>query len=185
MADCEQLTRTLTKLPFRQFHRFILSRLTVGAQIRHRNPPFLRLTAQFERSEKPATSRGDRWQHMLTYAAQYRLIRPGCLRHKMQRRLVRRGGSLRRGHRRKWFDAFATLCGQQPDAIVLEWSDAVSMAQHRCQVCRIGAESSFRSSLIVEIHATLPGTCESPLLPNRNRVGPSPNCPDNPAFATQ
>jgi hypothetical protein len=71
---------------------------------------------------------GDRWQHMLTYAAQYRLIRPGCLRHKMQQRLVLRGGSLRRGHRRKWFDACATLGGQQPDAIVLEWSDPVSMA---------------------------------------------------------
>ena len=57
MADCELPTRTLTKLRFRQFQRFILSRLTVGAQIRHGNPPFLRLTAEFERSEKPATSR--------------------------------------------------------------------------------------------------------------------------------
>src|SRR5277367_2317751 len=57
MADCEQPTRTLTKFRFRQFQRFILSRLTVGAQIRHGNPPFLRLTAEFERSEKPATSR--------------------------------------------------------------------------------------------------------------------------------
>ena len=56
MADCEQPTRTLTKLRFRQFQRFILSPLTVGAQIRHGNPPFLRLTAEFERSEKPATS---------------------------------------------------------------------------------------------------------------------------------
>jgi hypothetical protein len=59
MADCEQPTRTLAKLRFRQFQRFILSRLTVGAQIRHGNPPFLRLTAEFERSEKPATSRDD------------------------------------------------------------------------------------------------------------------------------
>src|SRR5271163_3563783 len=56
MADCEQPTRTPTKLRFRQFHRFILSRPTVRAQIRHGNPPFLRLTAEFERSEKPATS---------------------------------------------------------------------------------------------------------------------------------
>ena len=56
MADCEQPTRTLTKLRFRQFQRFILTRPTVGAQIRHGNPPFLRLTAEFERSEKPATS---------------------------------------------------------------------------------------------------------------------------------
>jgi hypothetical protein len=43
----------------------------------------------------------DRSQHTLTYAAQYRLIRSGCLRHKMQQRLVLRGGSLRRGHRRR------------------------------------------------------------------------------------
>jgi hypothetical protein len=56
MADCEQPTRAPTKLRFRQFQRFILSRLTVGAQIGHGNPPFLRLTAEFERSEKPATS---------------------------------------------------------------------------------------------------------------------------------
>src|SRR5277367_4596575 len=56
MAGCEQPTRTPTKLRSRQFQRFILSRLTVGAQIRHGNPPFLRLTAEFERSEKPATS---------------------------------------------------------------------------------------------------------------------------------
>src|SRR5271169_1114700 len=56
MADCEQPTRTPTKLRSRQFQRFILSRLTVGVQIRHGNPPFLRLTAEFERSEKPATS---------------------------------------------------------------------------------------------------------------------------------
>jgi hypothetical protein len=56
MADCEQPTRAPTKLRFRQVQRFILSRLTVGAQIRHGNPPFLRLTAEFERSEKPATS---------------------------------------------------------------------------------------------------------------------------------
>jgi hypothetical protein len=56
MADCEQPTRTPTKLRSRQFQRFILFRPTVGAQIRHGNPPFLRLTAEFERSEKPATS---------------------------------------------------------------------------------------------------------------------------------
>src|SRR5580700_6620610 len=57
MVDCEQPTRAPTKLRFRRFQRFILSRLTVGAQIRHGNPPFLRLTAEFVRSEKPATSR--------------------------------------------------------------------------------------------------------------------------------
>src|SRR5271168_4333343 len=56
MADCEQPTRAPTKLRFRQFQRFIFSRLTVGPEIRHGNPPFLRLTAEFERSEKPATS---------------------------------------------------------------------------------------------------------------------------------
>jgi hypothetical protein len=56
MVDCEQPTRTSTKLRFSQFQRFILSRLTVGAQIRHGNPPFLRLTGEFEGSEKPATS---------------------------------------------------------------------------------------------------------------------------------
>jgi glutathionyl-hydroquinone reductase len=56
MVDCEQPTRAPTKLRFRKFQRFIVSRLTVGAQIRHGNPPFLRLTAEFERSEKPATS---------------------------------------------------------------------------------------------------------------------------------
>ena len=50
LADCDQPTRTLTKLRFQQFQRVILSRLTVGAQIRHGNPPFLRLTAEFERS---------------------------------------------------------------------------------------------------------------------------------------
>jgi hypothetical protein len=53
MADCEQPTRAPTKLRFRQFQRFILSRLTVGAQIRHGNPPFLRLTAEFERQRNP------------------------------------------------------------------------------------------------------------------------------------
>src|SRR5580658_4634663 len=58
MTDCEQPTRTPTKLRSRQFQRFILSRLTVGAQNRHGNRPFLRLTAEFERSEKPATSSG-------------------------------------------------------------------------------------------------------------------------------
>ena len=69
MADCEQPTRTLAKLRFRQFQRFILSRLTVGAQIRHGNPPFLRLTAEFERSEKPATSSFEKISHRVRTAA--------------------------------------------------------------------------------------------------------------------
>ena len=73
----------------------------------------------------------DRRQHALAHTAQHRLIRPGCLRHKMQQRLVLRRGSLRRSHRRKWFNALAALGGQQPDAVVLERPDSVGMAQHR------------------------------------------------------
>jgi hypothetical protein len=128
---------------------------------------------------------GDRWQHSLTYAGQHRLIRPRCLRHKMQQRLVLRRGSLRRSHRCQWFDALAALGRQQPDTIVLKWSDPVGMAQHRCQVCRIGAEPRFRPRLIVKIHPTPPGKCESPLLPNRNRVGTSAIFQSVRIFATQ
>src|SRR6202034_3265956 len=119
---------------------------------------------------------GDRWQHSLTHTGQHRLIRPGCLRHKMQQRLVLRRSSLRRSHCRQWFDALATLGGQQPDTIVLEWSDPVGMAQHRRQVCRVGAEPRFRPRPTVKIHPTPPGRFESPLLPNRNRVGSSDIC---------
>jgi hypothetical protein len=119
---------------------------------------------------------GDRWQYPLTHTGQYCLIRPGCLRHKMQQRLVLRRSSLGRSHRRQWFDALAALGAQQPDTIVREWSDPVGMAQCRCQVCRVGAEPCFRPRPIVKIHPTPPGRFESPLLPNRNRVVPSAIC---------
>jgi hypothetical protein len=116
---------------------------------------------------------GDRWHDPLPHTAQHRLIRPGCLRHKMQQRLVLSRGSLRRGYRRKWFDAFAALGGQQPDTVVLKRSDPVGMAQNQCQVCRIGAKPCFRSRLIAKIHPIPPRKFESPLLPNRNRVAPN------------
>src|ERR1700712_141586 len=101
---------------------------------------------------------GDRWNDPLTHTAQHGLIRPGCLRHKMQQRLMLRRGSLRRGHRRKWLDTFAALGGQQPDTVVLERPDPVAMAQNRCQVCCIGAKPCFRPRLIAKIHPTLPGS---------------------------
>jgi hypothetical protein len=116
---------------------------------------------------------GDRWHDPFTHTAQHGLIRPRGLRHKMQQRLVLSRGSLRRGHRRKWLNAFAALGGQQPDTVVLERSDPVGMPQNRCQVRRIGAKPCLRRRLIAKIHPIPPGKFESPLLPNRNRVAPS------------
>ena len=98
----------------------------------------------------------DRWQHMLAHAAQHRLIRPRCLRHKVQQRLVLRRSALRCGHRRQRFDTLASLRRQQPNTVVLERTHAVGMAQHRCQTCRVLLETRLRAAL-VEIHPTLPG----------------------------
>jgi hypothetical protein len=144
----------------RETHRHLA--VVLLAQLAAVLPGYTHRVAAFLRKARvihdPALDRfvsSDRWQHALTYAAQYRLIRPGCLRHQMQQRLVLRGGSLRRGHRRQWFHALSTLRRQQPDTVVLKRSDPVSMAQYRGQVGRISPEASFRASFIVEIHPTL------------------------------
>ena len=119
---------------------------------------------------------GDRWQDTFAYPRQYRLIGPGCLRHKVEQRLVLRCGSLRRSHCRQWFDTLAALGRQQPDTIVLERPHPVGMAQHRRQVCRVGAEAFLRAGRVIEIHPTLPGRFESPLITKHTRVAPSKNC---------
>jgi hypothetical protein len=56
------------------------------------------------------------------------------------------------------------------------------MAEHRRQVCRVGAEAFLRAGCIIEIHPTLPGRFESPLITKHTRVAPSQNCPATSPF---
>src|SRR5271166_4872082 len=58
-------------------------------------------------------------------------------------------------------------CDPPPPAvqrIVLERPDTVGVTQHGCQVCCVLSEPCSRAGVISEIHPTLPGRFQSPLI---------------------